>query len=142
MGRPTKLTPPVERAIVSAIARGNTRKVAAEAVGINEATLYRWLQQGGGEHPVKLYREFREAITRAEAGAVMAAVGVVRFAGRTNWQAMTWWLERRYPDEWGRKDRVEVMDVVRREAKKLADEMGLDAEEVVADAERYLASRR
>lgn len=142
MGRPSKLTSRAMRLVVSAVARGNTRKVAAEAAGISEPTLYRWLALGAEEGATKAYREFREAIAKAEAGAVMAAVGVVRHAGRTSWQAMAWWLERRYPDEWGRKDRIELIELIRRDAERIAESTGLNAEEIVADAQRFLSNSR
>ena len=46
MGRPSKLTPTITRAILDVVAAGGTRAVAAEAAGISESTLYKWLRRG------------------------------------------------------------------------------------------------
>ena len=46
MGRPSKLTPEITRAILDVVAGGGTRAVAAEAAGISESTLYKWLRRG------------------------------------------------------------------------------------------------
>lgn len=54
------------------------------------------------------YREFREAIKGAEAQAEAAAVVVIREAMPTSWQAAAWYLERRYPDRYARRERTEV----------------------------------
>ena len=50
------------------------------------------------------------------------------------WQAAAWKLERRYPDEWGRRDRLELD--VKREAERLAQEHGLDAGQLIHLADR------
>lgn len=142
MPRPTKLTPAVQAAIVDAIRNGNTREIAAEVAHVGRTTLFIWLQRGRSAKAPKLYREFANAITVAEAEAVATMVKIVMKAAESTPAVAQWWLERRHPDDWGRKDRVEVMETVRRDARKLAEEMGLDPEELIADAERYLASRR
>jgi hypothetical protein len=45
-----------------------------------------------------------------------------------------WMLERKYPDRWGRKDRVEIETMIRREAGQIARHKGLDEETVIAEA--------
>ena len=46
MGRPSKLTPEITRAILAVVAAGGTRTVAAEAVGVHRDTVYEWLRRG------------------------------------------------------------------------------------------------
>lgn len=141
MGRPTKLNANVQRLIVSAIAKGNTREVAAAAAGIGRTTLFTWLAAGEKAKSGQ-YRDFLDALKKAEAGAVVGMVGIVRNAAANSWQAAAWWLERRHPDEWGRKDRVEIGYLIEREAELLAAETGLTKEEIVAETERILAGGR
>jgi hypothetical protein len=138
MGRPLKLTPDVQGRIVQAIAAGNTRETAAAYAGINVATLYRWLAEAAaGANGIK--REFHEAVKKAEADAVVTSVAIIRQAAHDSWQAAAWWLERRYPDDWARRERLEIKHLIETEAKRVADELGLpDSAEVVAEVERLL----
>ena len=54
-----------------------------------------------------VYFEFFEAIKKAEAQAEARNVAVIQTAARDSWQAAAWWLERKYPQEWGKKERHE-----------------------------------
>lgn len=47
--------------------------------------------------------EFREAIKEAEAEAEISRLVKIESAADEHWQAAAWWLERRYPDRYGRK---------------------------------------
>lgn len=101
-GRPTKLTPEVQQRIVEALAAGNTRKDSAAYAGIGYSTFEAWMVKTG-----KIYREFQEAVKSAEARAVIRNVAIIEKAAQEQWQAAAWWLERRRPDDWGRKERIE-----------------------------------
>lgn len=107
VGRPTKLTKDVEEMIVSAIRVGNYAVVAAQAAGVTESTFYRWLDRGEKQQRGK-YCEFRESIKRAEAEAQVYAVAIVRRQMPESWQAAMTYLERKFPQMWGRRDRHEV----------------------------------
>ncbi len=100
MARPTKLTPEVTGRILTAIAGGNTRRTAAAYAGIAESTLFDWLERGRATTRGR-FSEFSEAVTKAEADAVVASVGRIRQAATDNWRAAAWWLEHRHPDDWG-----------------------------------------
>ena len=136
MARPTKLTPAIAAKLVLAIRVGNYASVAAKSVGIDQSTYYDWLAKGREDKAP--YAEFAVAIQKAEAEAEAATVARIQLAeaAPNTWQAAAWWLERRFPDRWGRRDRLEVEHtVVEREAKRLADEFGLDPAEVLREAE-------
>jgi len=49
------------------------------------------------------YREFVEAIKKAEHEAEVRMVAMWQKHMPDNWQAIATFLERRYPDRWGRK---------------------------------------
>lgn len=56
------------------------------------------------------------------------------------WQADAWHLERKYPDVYGRRDRVDVhLTVIQELAAKVASELGMTADEVLAEAQALLA---
>jgi hypothetical protein len=101
MPRPLKLDPAVMERLLQAVARGNTREDSARLAGVGVATLYRWLRLGRSQKRGK-FREFREAIKKAEAEAVDKRVTAIAAAGMEpkTWQASAWWLERRRPDDW------------------------------------------
>ena len=121
-GRPTDLTPQAQAKIVLAIVGGNDNKVAAAHAGIGESTFYAWLDRGrkelarlaassrakpkASETP---FVEFLEAIQKAQADAETRNVALIAKAAQDGtWTAAAWWLERKYPERWGRKDRHEV----------------------------------
>jgi hypothetical protein len=129
VGRPTKRTPQVEADLVQALRAGNTRKAAAHFAGIGENTLGDWLRR---------FRGFRDLIEKAESYAEVRMVAqVARAAQDGTWQAAAWWLERRRPDDYGRRDRVDVE--LRLQLKPLAAELELDPAEMLAEAERLVA---
>lgn len=103
MGRKTKLTKDIQEKLVSAIAHGNYHEVACFLVGIGSSTFYSWMKKGEEENSKRIYRDFVEAIKKAEAIAEAQRLQVISKASHENWQAAAWYLERRYPDRWGRR---------------------------------------
>lgn len=130
-GRPSKLTPELTEAIVYLILEGNYLETAAQAVGVDVATLHRWQRRAGEaiaraeeavedgnellgegiyEHtdPAEWpYLDFRHALKSAEA---FAETDLLRRAasGAFGWQAPMTVLERRHPMRWRRRERLDV----------------------------------
>lgn len=96
MGRPSKLTPAVAEMLQALLRIGQFREVACRYAGIDPSTFYRWVTD-----PRPRYVAFREAVEHAEAIAAVQIVANVVKLSRTNARAGIWWLERRYPAEWG-----------------------------------------
>jgi hypothetical protein len=119
-GRPTKLTPEIHRAIVTALEAGNYQDASAAYAGVSAAAFYRWMDRGlqererieAGEKPRKtevIYLEFREAVESARAKAeVRHVANIAKSANDGIWQASAWYLERSYPQKWGRLNRTEI----------------------------------
>lgn len=107
MARKSKLTPQLQEKIVSLISAGNYIRTACVAVGIDEDTYFRWLKRAKkGEKP---YTDFAEAIKKAEAAAEVLYLNRIRKAADDGtWVAAAWFLERKYPTRWGRKDELAV----------------------------------
>lgn len=128
VGRPTKRTPEREQRLFEALRAGNTRKAACLYAGVGLSQFAEWQER---------FRDFREAIQKAEADAEVRAVAQIAQAARDGtWQAAAWWLERRRADDYGRVDRVEI--TLRQTAERLAAELGLSADELIAEAERIV----
>ncbi|GGA31944.1 hypothetical protein GCM10007416_00600 [Kroppenstedtia guangzhouensis] len=107
MARPEKLTPELQQKVVDAIRMGNYIETAAAFSGISKDTLYRWLKQGRRAKRGK-YREFSDAVEKALAESEMRDVAVIATAAKENWQAAAWRLERKFPDRWGRRQKVDA----------------------------------
>ena len=101
MSRTTKLNSRVQSTIVKCLKDGNTRNDSALYAGISHTTFYNWLERGRqGEEP---FLAFLEAVEKAEAEAMIANVAIIQRAANDTWQAAAWWLERKRPDDWGRR---------------------------------------
>lgn len=104
-GRKPKLTPELlERAVKLKKGGANNRDICA-AVGIHESTFYAWVNEPKGQ----AQREFSEAIKKAEADYKNALLAIIaRDAQERDWKAAAWLLERKYPEEYSRRDRVQA----------------------------------
>lgn len=126
-GRPTKFTPDIRKALVDAITAGLTYTHACQIVGIDYTTFNLWRNKGQvlTKADAAGYFDFFNALTRAETNASLTMMATIRkvaqgykkksvFMGRdgpvtyddeipADWRAAAWWLERRYPDEYGRQ---------------------------------------
>jgi hypothetical protein len=77
-------------------------------------------------------------LARVELEAEVAPVANIRVAGQTDWRAHAWLLERRNPASWGRREKVEMDLSIRQHAGKIAQELCLDVDELLAEAERIV----
>ena len=108
MARPTKLTQEVQDRIMQAVQAGNYLDTAANFAGIDGSTMRRWVQKGEAPNAPEPYRSFCTALKSARAAAEVRSVALIQQAATGGtWQAAAWYLERSYPERWGRT-RVEV----------------------------------
>ena len=110
MPRPTKCTDVVVKTILAALREGNFREVAAEAAGIDPGTLMRWMKRKGEPYA----SSFRRALLAAERGAESLLVKRQMAFGKKDARANQYLLERRFPERWARRDRVELSGSVNR----------------------------
>lgn len=107
MGRPTKLTSEVQKRVCDAVSAGNYYEPACIYAGVTYSTMRNWILRGK-EAKSGVYFEFVEALTRAEAQAEIDIVKLWQAQIPTDWHAARDFLERRYNDRWGRKDKQEI----------------------------------
>jgi transposase len=116
-GRPTTLTDVVAEKIIAYVEAGNYVLTAAAACGISRRSFYDWMKRGraeldaleGGAEPEpneELFADFAARVEIATAAAEIAALKDVRSATE-RWQAAMTYLERRFPDRWGRRQAIE-----------------------------------
>ena len=112
MGRPSKLTPEVTKRLTEAIRAGNYYEAACGYAGIHYSTFRKWMIKGEKAKSGK-YREFFEAVTRAEYEAEVRMVAQWQKHMPEDYRAIRDFLERRYPDRWGR--RLDVRQDIKQE---------------------------
>lgn len=90
------------------IAAGNYTETVCQYLGISKDTWYRWLKTG--ERQKKgIYSDFSDAVRQAEAEAEMRNVTIIQKAAQEgNLQAAIWYLERKFPDRWGRREKIQM----------------------------------
>lgn len=107
---------------------GNYTKVVCDYLGICESTWYKWLKDGE-KAKSGLKMEFFQSIKKAEAEAQIRNVGIIQQSAKENWQAAAWYLERKFPDMWGRRKlEVDVDSEVTIKVQLPADLSGPDEE--------------
>ncbi len=102
MARPSKLNPEITKRLTEAIRSGNYYEAACGYAGIHYSTFRKWMQKGETAKSGK-FREFFEAVTRAEYEAEVRMVALWQKHMPEDYRAIRDFLERRYPDRWGRK---------------------------------------
>lgn len=129
-GPKTKYTPERIERILGFLRSGNTRGTSAQASGIDMATFTRWQAK---------YVEFAQQVKEAEQEAVTKYVGYIETAAaKGQWTAAAWMLERRHYQDWGKKDRIEVVQSVR----QLATDNGIEESQAVQAANDILKELR
>ena len=104
----TKLNPTIKKQIGDNITLGMPLKFAAEAAGISEATFYNWMNRGESESKGQFF-EFHEYIKECQSKAVQLHLKLITKAATEGaWQASAWILERRHPEEFGRREKIEM----------------------------------
>jgi hypothetical protein len=67
--------------------------------------------------------------------------------GKPGWQAAAWWLERKWHQDWGRRERVDMVVDTRKSAEQALAESGLPTDQesidrIVAAAEQYATAAK
>ena len=121
--------------LLEGLRHGMTRRAASAYAGMHHATLYRMLAADA---------TLATSVENAEGEAEAAYTKLVANAAADpkNWTAAAWWLERRHPDQFGRRDRLDVKVDMKAIVQKTAAERGLDETEVLAEVERIMAEAK
>jgi transposase len=104
MARPCKLTPELQQRIGENIALGLTYRLAAESAGVTYKTFNDWMNKGKTEKSGKYY-QFYKYITKCNAdGALKLLERLNESAKAGNCQVCMWILERRFSEDFGRRE--------------------------------------
>jgi hypothetical protein len=88
--------------IVDCLKELSTISAACDAANIDRMTYYAWLRD------IPEFKEFMEKSKgEIEESCRMKAIKAINDNFSKNWTSAAWWLERTYPDEFGRKEKIE-----------------------------------
>jgi hypothetical protein len=103
MARPSKLTKEVQQRIGDNIALGLTYRLAAESAGVTCKSFNLWMQQGKNSTSGK-YFQFAQYINKCNADGALKLLERLNEAAKAgNCQVCTWILERRFPEDFARR---------------------------------------
>ena len=169
-GRPTKLTVSVSARIVKAVALGLSYRDAATAGGVHEKTLEEWRTRGYRERgSSSIYARFMGQVDRAAEKTAISYLEAVRKSimespvrvrehvkkdesGKVilteihtetlppDIKGAMWWLERRFPEQFGRREQMEHAGKVAVQATQ-TQERKLTIELVNSDGEVHRLTR-
>lgn len=132
MKRPRKPTQKLQE-LLHAIGLGATYKMACSYAGIGESTFHKELAMGREGQDAESI-EFLASIKKAEAEAGLKWLGQIEAAAQQgNWQAAAWRLERRYPQEYARRQ-INIVQAVNLDPDGSLDESIKEALSIVAMA--------
>ncbi len=92
------MTAHVRQQILDTLRKGNTKKDAHSLAGISSTTFSRW--QADNE-------EFRADLICAQSEALQVYAEGIAEAGKTDWRARAWLLERLDPENWSARYKIE-----------------------------------
>jgi hypothetical protein len=111
-GNKSKLTKALISKACKLKAKGYTNTQICQACEISEESFYKW-QRGEDVNP--LSAELIEGLKKAEADKQAALLAKIEAHGEEHWQALCWYMERMWPERFGRVDRLQAE--VRQETK-------------------------
>jgi len=106
-GRPTKFTPETIEKILAGISEGLPYDTACALANCDYTTFRKWMQAAESENAGQALIDFFDNVKKAEAKAEEIHIQNIKKASDSGaWQAGAWILERRYPEKWGRVERL------------------------------------
>jgi hypothetical protein len=94
-GRPTKRTPQLEKALMTAIGTGAPYRIACMACGISEDVFANWRRAD---------LVFAEQVERVAGQTALRLLQKIEAQGKENFSACAWLLERRFPESFSRPE--------------------------------------
>lgn len=106
-GRPTKLTPALQKKFVEYLRLGVSTRLCCDAVGITHTCFYEWMKQAATLDDDDPIAQFSDAVKKARGERTAFWLGRLHQGG-ANWQRFGWLLERCEPEDYRKREHVEV----------------------------------
>ncbi len=92
--------------LIELIKKGYTVHAACASAGVGRVTYYKWIKQGKADADrgsQSLQRQLFDGALDAEALHEQTHLDHIIEASTKTWQASAWYLERRYPERYGKR---------------------------------------
>ena len=103
MARPTKLTTEIQQKIGNGVFLGLTYALAASATGVTYQTFNQWMKLGRDSTSGKYFDFYNHIEQRNAEGALRILYKLNDAARAGNCQVCMWILDRRFPEDFGRR---------------------------------------
>jgi hypothetical protein len=111
MARPLIINDTLITRFCSVIRVSGSIQTAIMATGIGRDSYDRWAREVRERRASKAKVKFIRAAEQAEADIKTLREHQLSLHFDKNWKAVAWWLERKYPDEYGRRRRLPLPDM-------------------------------
>lgn len=98
-----KLTEELAKEAIGLIADGASNQDVINYLGVAEGTFYTWLREPKNDAQRALAQGMKKAETKRK---IWHLQRIHRAAENGDWKASAWYLERRYPNEYARTQRI------------------------------------
>ena len=102
------MTEELQAKICGYIEKGNTFHRACTLTNISDSVFFKWRAHGEKAKSGKYFQFFHVVKKAEEKFKAWNIQQIMSAAKKGNWQAAAWLLERKYPDEFGRRERQEI----------------------------------
>ena len=128
----SKFSPAAVETIAHAIELGAPRKHAAACAGVSYETVRRWMRAGEQDEDSP-QGELVRRVDLARGALAMRCLQAIHTAAEDGtWQAAAWVLERRFPDQFGRRTCRDLQPVVPSSGHATDEEVNAMAERIAA----------
>lgn len=101
--RPDTITEAVTKNLETLLSAGNYIVVACQVCAVPRSTFNDWMVRGSRDgDEFEHYRQFRTRMERAMAAGEATRVRQIAAAGKDDWRAAAWMLERSAPERWAK----------------------------------------
>lgn len=98
-----KLTPELTREAIRLVQNGASNSDVISYLGVAESTFYAWLRDPQNDVQLELAQGLKKAETERKLWHLQR---IHKAAEEGDWKASAWYLERRYPNEYARTQRI------------------------------------
>jgi hypothetical protein len=103
MARPSKITDVLIDRFCEIVKISESIETAIKETGVGRESYFRWKRRVSAGKGTELERRFMMAVDKALGESKLWHESKMNKHSEKHWRAIAWWLERKYPKEYGRR---------------------------------------